>query len=408
MKRNRLLASMILSLALTSASAQGWMNCEDFTGTNWPTQTFMTAGDTIGYAQGNSIVLGQATGCWLNLADPGIYMVGPVEFNFDGSDQTIRFETYGFLGQFNQMGFAVNGSAVSYMNGTFPMTINNVTIDLDTSVPNVGSWEYAYLTFSGNISQILIEGFESGITELCTVANTSKSGCDDFTSTEWPSQMNYVAGETVGYTQDGNQAIVLGTGSNCTLNGMNPGIVLDGTADFDFDGTTQKAEYIVYEGYNDLGEIGVSVNGSSIHFLSESFPQTIDNVLVELDESATDETGHLYAYLTLTGDLSNVEITGNDSGITDLCVDKTASVPEAELNVVTVAPNPANDWVNVSSNNPMTGLQLYALSGELVQELNAGFSKEQQLNVSNVNAGVYLLDVQFENAQRQRMKLVVK
>jgi hypothetical protein len=97
----------------------------------------------------------------------GIYGVGAVNFEFDGSSQEARFLMYGFLGQFDQMWFSINGAPLTYLDGTFPMTIGGVTIDLDLSPTNVGSLEYFYLTFTGDISSISHELFESGIVELC-------------------------------------------------------------------------------------------------------------------------------------------------------------------------------------------------------------------------------------------------
>ena len=415
MKKNtlkKMAASLILSLTVTSVSAQGWMNCEDFTATPWPSQTFFSQGDTMGYTQGNyPVVLGNGAFCYFNdnPSDEGMYLIGPVDFGFDGSDQDIRFEIYGFYNQFNQMGFSVNGSATTYMNSTFPLTIGTTTVDLDTTIANSGNWEYVHLTFSGNVTDITIEGFESGITEMCTRSNSSSMGCDNFASSSWPSQTSFTSGDVIGYVQNGTQPVELGSASSCLLNGITPGILLDGRAHFGFDDTQLSAEFIVYENDTEFNELGFSINGSMVHYLDESFPQTVNGVTIDLDNSVAPLTNHLYASLTFTGVVSDIDIIGESSGIKELCVGTVAGAAEKQHEeFLKVSPNPANDWLNVSSNELIKSVKLHSLSGEVVQSFDVTLSKEQRLDVSHVNPGVYILDVELNNLLNRRVKFVVR
>lgn len=142
--------------------------CDDFTSVNWATSSFI-GGDTIGFTQNQTYLAQVSSGgfCELNNGNPGLFFNGPVVFHFDGAQQKVNFEIYGYYGQYAQYGFNVNGSAVNYLDQTFPLTIGGVTVGLDTSLTNIPGFKSANLTFSGAISTIEFEGFESGIAEMC-------------------------------------------------------------------------------------------------------------------------------------------------------------------------------------------------------------------------------------------------
>jgi len=150
-------------------------SCDDFTSSDWPA-SFFTSGDTIGFTQNQSFLAQVVSGgfCEVNGAFPGLYFIGPIAFDFDGSEQIVNVEIYGYYGQYDQYGFAVNGGTITYLDGTFPITIGGVTIDLDTSLVDIQSFESANLTFSGAISSIEFEGFESGIAEMCVTHTGNK------------------------------------------------------------------------------------------------------------------------------------------------------------------------------------------------------------------------------------------
>lgn len=147
--------------------------CNDFT-----TYTWQPSGDTLGYTQGgvypimNVPYFGSGSvSAWdftQTNSHPGMFGgTSGVNFSFDGSNQVITYEIYGFYNQFNQMGFSVNGSSATAMNGSFPVTIAGITVNLDTSATNFSNWENVYLSFSGNVNEIEIYAFESGVIEMC-------------------------------------------------------------------------------------------------------------------------------------------------------------------------------------------------------------------------------------------------
>ncbi len=149
--------------------------CDDFTSSEWPQGTLFYDGDTIGYTQGgiSPIVLKTDAFCAFNSSEPGIYLIGPASFRFNGDFQIAQFEIYGFNDQYDQMGFEVNGNGFISLGDDFPLSIGDVVVDLDMSAENIGVWEYSYLIFEGVVNEIEITGFESGIVNLCvTTQNT--------------------------------------------------------------------------------------------------------------------------------------------------------------------------------------------------------------------------------------------
>ncbi len=162
--------SNIVSLCVASLFEED--DCDDFTDlVTWPTDTYV-ADELLGYSQGGIQTITSGASSYGDVNDvledlPGFFGVGPVDFSFDGTDQVARFLMYGFDYQLDDMGFSVNGSSPVYLDSIFPLTISDVVVNLDLSPPNVGDWEYFYLTFAGEIDEISQVLFESSVIELC-------------------------------------------------------------------------------------------------------------------------------------------------------------------------------------------------------------------------------------------------
>lgn len=168
MKNFKQLAWLPMILFGLSASAQDWTTCDDFSDLLlYPNETFV-AGELIGYSQGGTQEINCVTGfANVNEFPEGIMGVGTVDYEFDGTNQIARFYMYGNMFEFDNMGFSVNGSSAVMLDGTFPMTIAGVTVDLDLSPPNVAEWDYYYLTFTGPIDVVSQIYYETAVVELC-------------------------------------------------------------------------------------------------------------------------------------------------------------------------------------------------------------------------------------------------
>ncbi|NOQ72343.1 MAG: T9SS type A sorting domain-containing protein [Crocinitomix sp.] len=153
-------------------------DCDDFTMAPWPVDyiTFYP-GEIPGYTQGGTQAITVEAGGVARFGGgfyPGLEVAGPVNFSFDGSYLDARFNIFGHPDQYFVTGFSVNGSAVHYMDETFPMTVDGITIDMDTSATDADPiWNNDYLIFTGHIDEITIHGSETGISELCVSPSDS-------------------------------------------------------------------------------------------------------------------------------------------------------------------------------------------------------------------------------------------
>jgi hypothetical protein len=191
----------IMALCVTSLFEED--DCDDFTDlVAWPTDTYVSE-ELLGYSQGGTQTITSGASSYGDVNDvledlPGIFGVGPVDFSFDDADQVARFLMYGFDYQLDEMGFSVNGSSTVYLDSIFPLTISDVLVSLDLSPPNVGDWEYFYLTFSGEIDQISQILFESSVTELCVDLLDSAGYAN--VATESPTSFNLYPNPTTNLT----------------------------------------------------------------------------------------------------------------------------------------------------------------------------------------------------------------
>ncbi|MDO9186152.1 MAG: T9SS type A sorting domain-containing protein [Bacteroidia bacterium] len=382
------------------------LGCDNFETYNW-----QPTGDTLGYTQsGNYPIINvpyfdtaSTLGTWeFNQNFPGIYgAYTGANFSFNGSAQVITYEIYGGYSQFNQMGFSVNGSSTSSLNGGFPITIGGIVVNLDTTATNFSNWENVYLSFSGNVNEIEIYCFESGILQMC-VDSLDNTPCNDFTTYNW--QPN---GDTLGYTQGGIYPIInvpyfdtASTLGTWEFNQNFPGIYGSYTgANFSFDGSTQVITYEIYGGYSQFNQMGFSVNGSTTIALNASFPTTIGGVIVNLDTTATNFSNWENVYLSFTGNVNEIEIYCFESGILQICVDPQNVNTISEYNNIydiNVYPNPASNNITIVNKSKIEqnfNFSLMNIQGQQIVNDQINFASSHNIDVSGLSNGVYILSL---------------
>lgn len=411
MLRKKFILLLALGIANTFTYAQEI--CDDYTDlADFPLMSY-GENDTVGYSLSGTepIILGAGAFAWVNDSNEGIYGVGPLNFIFDGTNQMARFEVYGFYGQFNQMGFSVNGSPISYLDGSFPMTIGGVTVDLDLSPPDVGSWENVHLTFTGNLTSISHELFESGIVNLCVEEIEDLGlGCDDFTDiAEFP-MMDYIEFDTVGYSLSGSEPIILGAGAFAYVNGTNEGIYGVGALNFTFDGSPQEAKFEVYGFAGQFDQMGFSINGSPIIYLNGSFPMTIGGVVVDLDLSAPNVGSWENFYLTFSGVITSISHELFESGIVNLCVEELEleGIDSENLIETNLYPNPAQNQITIESSEMISAVEIYSLAGALVLNNSNIATSKITLSIDELKTGIYLVKTRTANGTESIKKLTVQ
>ena len=92
--------------------------------------------------------------------------------------------------------------------------------------------------------------------------------------------------------------------------------------------------------------------------------------------------------------------------IEDLTDTTEVGVEDYELARATVYPNPTSEWVNIESETPAQKLVLFDLNGRVVKAVNLAAANRYQLNMNDVPAGFYLLQITFDNQRTQNLKII--
>lgn len=146
-------------------------SCDDFTNTiNYPSE-FVTEPGIVGYTQAGAHPITILEGGFLQINDDavftGLYGVNSLVFDFDGTKQRADFIVYGDETTFGDMGFQVNGSPfITYLN-EFPYSFEDITVDIDFSIPDIAELTAFQVSITGDIESITHVLFESGLQELC-------------------------------------------------------------------------------------------------------------------------------------------------------------------------------------------------------------------------------------------------
>ncbi len=174
-------------------------------------------------------------------------------------------------------------------------------------------------------------------------------------------------------------------------------------------------------------------NIESIEVLSSSHYQTLDldstgalkfnfpNIL--LPDSLTDSLGsigYVKFKIQLKSNLKVGDVIENQARIyfdfnepifTNIANNVLSDLPTSTQKIqksigVKVYPNPANNLVNITSNENIQQIQLFDLNGKLIQQIHSN-STTAQLQVNNLSKGVYVLNL-FINNQLIQEKLIIQ
>lgn len=89
----------------------------------------------------------------------------------------------------------------------------------------------------------------------------------------------------------------------------------------------------------------------------------------------------------------------------DLCTPIANGINEKSKNIFKLYPNPANEITYIESELITNQIAIYDLTGKLF-ESNQNLS-ENEIDISHLNSGVYLLEVIFNNGVSQTQKLII-
>ena len=147
----------------------------------------------------------------------------------------------------------------------------------------------------------------------------------------------------------------------------------------------------LYENCTDLNPIACGVDG------------------IQVDNLTPGQTYFVQTWVEATGsDLLSDNIT--EVGDFTIKVDDTSTLSslsvENKLDFI-FYPNPAKDFISITSNKPIDSCQIYTINGKAVIDDKAINSVKREINVSELSSGVYLLKLNSKG-HSSTQKLIIK
>jgi len=133
-------------------------------------------------------------------------------------------------------------------------------------------------------------------------------------------------------------------------------------------------------------------------------PET-KTVTIEIDDSFVSISMPSGALATTEGTHQDTLRISNgcDSIISTYILTNSTDINTIAFGYISIFPNPTTGIVNISVNETLTSIVLLDLTGKIVKEFN---SNSRQLDVSNINAGIYFLEI--ANAEKKSIIKIIK
>jgi hypothetical protein len=170
---------------------------------------------------------------------------------------------------------------------------------------------------------------------------------------------------------------------------------------YGFDGTSSFL--VSYARFNYLGNIqfadGVLINNVGTYSAGEWYDiqveRTSSDIILKVNGTtlvsypAFDSGSMLAVYLGFRFDNY-----GSGFSIDDITVEGTASSASFDMNRVSIYPNPANEFLNITGEDGLTinSISIVDLNGRTVKEVQLNVSNSQ-INVSDLSSGAYLINL---------------
>lgn len=154
----------------------------------------------------------------------------------------------------------------------------------------------------------------------------------------------------------------------------------------------------ISNGINTVVVETIDVNGDLSQWIQNSFivsdyitPTNAMRFIIETSDAA--DTGHL------------VEAGLDFFTVTDLLIDGTPTI-QADTNIA-IAPNPAVNFIQISSDTNFETLAIYNVSGQLVMQRNVGTTNNASVSVQELPQGIYTLLLQNQQGRSATEKLLI-
>ncbi|MBL7944068.1 MAG: T9SS type A sorting domain-containing protein, partial [Flavobacteriales bacterium] len=115
--------------------------------------------------------------------------------------------------------------------------------------------------------------------------------------------------------------------------------------------------------------------------------------------------GSSLLYVNDLGDPPTIEIDGMPLGI---CGSSSTSIDKIGHEQLSVYPNPANNYLQIESVDPIDAVHLYTLCGQRVLSEIPGGKQRITLNTASLDAGLYLLETVTSGGTGKRHRIVIR
>jgi len=249
---------------------------------------------------------------------------------------------------------------------------------------------FALLTSLYGNSQILTEDFEGA-----TFPPTGWTTATQVATRYWRPTTDYSASTQATFTITGTKSAIIAwivDPNDATL--TSPAFSLDGysAANFSFN-VKIGYEYQVAPFPN--GDLNVQISDNGLDWTT-LWVEEDQGVYVDYETLAI--SLDLSAYVGQTGLQVRFQYVGTDAdsaSVDDVLITGTLGVNQSLANKFSTFPNPASNVVNVSNNYniTLTDVTVTDINGRTVKSLKVNNLTEVQMNVSDLNSGVYFMNI---------------
>jgi hypothetical protein len=140
-----------------------------------------------------------------------------------------------------------------------------------------------------------------------------------------------------------------------------------------------------YQGYCDNHGCWGSLPESGV--MSPCFDEINSYITLSIDPTGYDGSGTVEYFVYETDHYE-------DGLLMTFHIDTPGFVGTEEMDntIIQIYPNPAMDYIQITSGSAIDKIRIYSLTGQLVNELNQ-IENNENINISNLEEGIYLMEV---------------
>ena len=125
----------------------------------------------------------------------------------------------------------------------------------------------------------------------------------------------------------------------------------------------------------------------------------VNNGIFDPEEAGIGDHVITYTYISEDGCENSAEQT--------LTVDACTGIDEINQSTVNIYPNPAGDFVMISSKQEITSLEIYSYTGQMMEQISVN-ENSYRVNTSSYSAGVYFITIRTTDNKTINDRLIIR